>query len=158
MCDLFSLTNLIRSELRHTRAGVSLIDSMLTNKTPLFQTTLATEIGLSDYHKLVATFFKSHLFHLRCKTINYKEIIELNISKLLHRSSHQRCSMKLGVLKSFAKFTGKNPYQSRFLKLRASCLQLYQKIDPDTVVFLWILCNFQKNRFYKTPPNYLFCM
>ena len=115
MCDLFSLTNLIRSELRHTRTRVSLIDSMLINKTPLFQFTLATEIGLSDYHKLVATFYKSHLFHLRCKTINYKEIIELNISKLLHRSSHQRCSMKLGVLKSFAKFTGKNPYQSRFL-------------------------------------------
>ena len=33
-------------------------------------------------------------------------------SNTLHRSSHQRCSMKKGVVKSFAKFTGKHLCQS----------------------------------------------
>ena len=32
------------------------------------------------------------------------------------RSSHQRCSVKKGALKNFAKFTGKHLYQSLFLK------------------------------------------
>ena len=33
---------------------------------------------------------------------------------LLFRSSHQRCSLKIGVLKNFAKFTGKHSCQSLF--------------------------------------------
>ena len=33
---------------------------------------------------------------------------------LLFRSSHQRCSLKIGVLKNFAKFAGKHSCQSLF--------------------------------------------
>ena len=37
-----------------------------------------------------------------------------------YRSSHQRCSVKKGVLKNFANFTGKHPCWSLFLiKLQA---------------------------------------
>ena len=42
------------------------------------------------------------------------------------RSSHQRCSVRKGVLGNFAKFTGKHLCQSLFLiKLQALGLQLY---------------------------------
>ena len=46
------------------------------------------------------------------------------------RSSHQRCSMKKGVLKNFVKFKGK--YLYHFALKRGS----------GTGVFLWILSNF----------------
>ena len=42
------------------------------------------------------------------------------------RSSHWRCSIKKGVLKNFAKFTGEDLYLKLFLiKFQASGLQLY---------------------------------
>ena len=48
---------------------------------------------------------------------------------------------KIGVLKSFAKFTGKHLSRSFFyvIKLHAGGLQLYWKRDSDIDVFLWIL-------------------
>ena len=59
------------------------------------------------------------------------------------RSSHQRCSIKKGVLKNFAKFTGKHLWQRLFFKKVAGWgLQLYQKRDSGTDVFLSILRNF----------------
>ena len=47
----------------------------------------------------------------------------------------QRCSVTEGVLRNFAKFTGKHLCQSLFsIKLQA--LQLYQKGDPGTGAFM----------------------
>ena len=40
---------------------------------------------------------------------------------------------------------------SFLIKLQASDLQLYQKRDSGTGVFLWILQNFQEHLFYRTP-------
>ena len=47
-CNLFNLTNLIKTE-----SYKSLIDLFLTNKPLSFQKTHVTETGLSDYHKLI---------------------------------------------------------------------------------------------------------
>ena len=47
-------------------------------------------------------------------------------------NSHQRCSMKKGVLRNFAKFTGN------------TCAR---------AVFLWSLQNFYKHLFYRTRPD-----
>ena len=44
-----------------------------------------------------------------CHTMNHKDLLDL------FRSSHQRCSVKKGVLKTFANFTGKHLRQSLFL-------------------------------------------
>ena len=59
-----------------------------------------------------------------------------------HRSSHQRCSMKKGVLRNFAKFIGKYLCQSLFFFDKDAGLQLYLKRDSGTGVFLWTLQNF----------------
>ena len=54
----------------------------------------------------------------------------------INRSSHQRCSIRKGILRNFAKFTGKRLYQSLFF---------------GTKVFLWIFRNFLEHLFYRTP-------
>ena len=64
---------------------------------------------------------------------HYKEVTE--IKNCLSRSSHQRCSVKKGVLKNFGKFTEKQLCQSLFLNKVAG-------LGPGTGVFLWIFRNF----------------
>ena len=78
--------------MSHKNSQVSLIDLILTNKTPVFKTTLVTEIGLSDYRKLVATFFKSHLFHLRSKVISYRNYFALCTEAANRGVPKNRCS------------------------------------------------------------------
>ena len=61
---------------------------------------------------------------------NYTQIAGVHIlkfvSKGLLKSSHQRYSMKKGVLKNFTKFTGKHLCQGLFLnKVAGLSLQLY---------------------------------
>ena len=53
------------------------------------------------------TFFTEHLWTTASMTLKYEILIV--------RSSHQRCSIKIGVLKFFSKFTGKHLCQSLFL-------------------------------------------
>ena len=50
----------------------SLIDLFLTNKPLSFQKTHVTETGLSDYHILMSSFFKSYFTRLRLKVITYR--------------------------------------------------------------------------------------
>ena len=52
------------------------------------------------------------------------------------RSSHRGCSVKKGVLRNFAKFTGKHLCQSLFSNKVAGALQLYLKRYSGTGVFL----------------------
>ena len=78
-CDLFHLTNIVKSDTCFTKTHTSLIDLILTNKPSSFNKTLVTETGLSDYHKMITTFFKLHFSRLRPKVIthrNYKKFHE----------------------------------------------------------------------------------
>ena len=59
MYDTFNLTNLIKSETCYTKNHKSLTDLFFRNKPLHFQKTHVIETGLSDYHKLISTFFKS---------------------------------------------------------------------------------------------------
>ena len=56
----------------------------------------------------------------------------------MDRSSHRGCSVKKGVLRNFAKFTGKHLCQSLFFNKVAGRLQ--------------------EHLFYRTPPDDCFCM
>ena len=69
---MFNLTNLIKTETCFTKSNESLIDFFLTKKLLSFQKTRVTETGLSDYHKLISTFFKSHFIRLRPRVITYR--------------------------------------------------------------------------------------
>ena len=54
------------------------------------------------------------------------------------------CSLRKGILRNLAQFTGKHLCQSVFLNKVAGW-------DSGTGVFLWILRNFSENLFYRTP-------
>ena len=66
-CDLFHLTNIVKSDTCFTKTHTSLIDLILTNKPSSFNKTLVTETGLSGYHKMIL-----HFLRLRTKVITYR--------------------------------------------------------------------------------------
>ena len=70
-CDLFNLTNLVHSETCFMKNRKSIIDLILTNKPLHFQKTHVVETGLSDYHKMISTFFKACSSKLKTKVIYY---------------------------------------------------------------------------------------
>ena len=77
--DLFNLRNLIRSETCSTKNHKSLIDSFY-----LFQKAHVSETGLSDYHKLITTFFKTNFSCLRPKVLSYRNYKNFGESKFLN--------------------------------------------------------------------------
>ena len=70
--DTFNLTILIKSETCYTKNHKFLIDLLFTNKPLSFQKAHVTETGLSDYQKLISTFFKSRFSKARPKIIKYR--------------------------------------------------------------------------------------
>ena len=98
------------------------------------------EKGALDKKRLEKKF--KGIMTLKQSMIVYDEIFRLRVIKLesyvgIARSSHQRCSIELVVLKIFTKFTGKHLRQSLFfskvLGLRPETLF---KRDSGTGVFL----------------------
>ena len=70
-----------------------------------------------------------------------------------HRSSHQRYSMKKGVLRNFTKFAGKHLCQSPFFDKVADLrpARLWHRCFPVNLV------KFLGTTFYRTRPDDCFC-
>ena len=68
-CDNFNLTNIVKRNTCFTKNNKSKTDLLLTNKAMSFQLTNTTETGVSDCHKLISSFMKSYISHLKAKTI-----------------------------------------------------------------------------------------
>ena len=86
-----------------------------------------------------------------------------NSNCLKNRRSYQRCSTKKGVLKNFAKFTGKDLCQSLFLNKEAGLRQTLLTKETQTQVFSCEFCEISQYTFsYRTPlvatsaPNKIF--
>ena len=60
------------------------IDLFLTNIPLSFQKTHVSETGLSDYHKLITTFFKTNFSRLRPKVLSYRNYKHFIESKFLN--------------------------------------------------------------------------
>ena len=82
-CDTFNLKNLVKSETCFMNNHKSTIDLILTNKPRSFQITNATETGVSDCHKLITTFMKSHISRLKPRNIHYRSYKYFNEEKFL---------------------------------------------------------------------------
>ena len=83
-----------------------------------------------------------------------KETKETQAASTLFRGSHRMYSVRKGVLRNFAKLTGKDLCQRLFfIKLEAQGLQLYLKRGPDTGVFLLISQISLGSFFYKIPSD-----
>ena len=101
---------------------------------------------------------QEHLFH-RALISSY--FCPVNIAKFLRTAFLQNTStssrlqmfFKIGILKSFANFTGRHLCWRLFLKnLQTEGLQLHKKKTP-TQVFSCEVCEIYKNTFsYRTPP------
>ena len=76
--DLFNLTNLVHSETCFMKNSTFIIDLILTNKPLHFQKMHVVETGLSEYHKIILTFFKACSLKLRTKVIYYRSYKKLN--------------------------------------------------------------------------------
>ena len=90
--------------------------------------------------------------------INHKKwTFPLKVSLQNVKSSHRRCSLQKGILRNFAKLTGKHLCQSLFFNKVAILLkkkpELYLKRDSGTGFFLWIMQNFWEHLSYRTPPD-----
>ena len=59
-----------------------------------------------------------YLFLIFCCYFTCLKAPETSLKNMRNRSSHQRCSIEIGVLKNFTKFTGKRLWQSLFLILK----------------------------------------
>ena len=71
------------------------------------------------------------------------------MKRVKYRSSHQRCSVKKGVLRKFSKFTGKHLCQSHFLnKVTALRPEILFKKETLTQVFSCEFCIISKNTFF----------
>ena len=77
-CNLFDLTNLIKTETSCTKNHKSATDLFLTNRPLSFQKTRTTETGISVYYKLISTFFKSHYTRLKPRIIYYRNYKNFN--------------------------------------------------------------------------------
>ena len=82
-CNLFDLSNLIKSNTCFTKTHSSKADLILTNSSNSFQKSGTTETGLSDFHKLISTFFKSHFSRLSPKAIYYRNYKNFDESKFI---------------------------------------------------------------------------
>ena len=115
----------------------------------LRSTKKAQEIVLRRINSCVSSCFKKFYSWLSAVMLLYYKPFRYPFAKtdnVVSKSSHQRCSVKKGVLINFAKFTGKHLCQSLFLNKVAGAT-LLKKI-------LWHRCfpvNFAK--FIRTPPD-----
>ena len=95
----------------------------------LFKQTILLWIFLKAVFQYVVhswTFFKIYKSFTKCKAST-------------QRSSHRRCSMKKGVLKNFAKFTGKHLCQILFFN-KVAGLRPQRRLQPWWLFGRWLLC------------------
>ena len=71
-CDVFALQNLIKSSTCETKTSSTLIDVILTNQVRSFRHNKTVETGISDFHKLVMTSFRSTYQRVRHTKIRYR--------------------------------------------------------------------------------------
>ena len=76
-CDVFGLQNLIKSNTCETKTSSTLIDVILSNQVKSFRHSKTVETGISDFHKLVKTSFRSTYQRVRPTKIKYRSYIRL---------------------------------------------------------------------------------
>ena len=71
--DAFSLSNLINRKTCHKKLSGTAIDIMLNNRPNYFQKTSTVVTGLSDFHKMIISFFKKKVFLNSTKKIIFRD-------------------------------------------------------------------------------------
>ena len=82
--DTFDLRNIITQPTCYKSERGTLLDLILTNKPRSFQNTIVTETGLSDFHRLVSTMFKSTFEKLPPKELSYRSYKRFDKTNFCH--------------------------------------------------------------------------
>ena len=61
----------------------------LSNRTRSFHNTAITETGISDHHKSITSFFKSHFERISPKKVEYRNYKKFNITNFLRDLDHE---------------------------------------------------------------------
>lgn len=81
--NAFGLKNLIKDKTCFFRENESSIDCILTNIPRKFIDSKCYELGVSDCHKMVCTFLRTHTSRLKTKTITYRSFKHLDNTAFL---------------------------------------------------------------------------
>ena len=92
-CNLFSLSNLIKSNTCFTKTHSSNIGVILANNSYSFEKSGTTETDLSDFHKLISTFFKLHFSRLSPKAMYYRNYKNFHESRFIEDSINSDFSL-----------------------------------------------------------------
>ena len=124
-CSLFNLQSLLKKETYITKTHKSTIDLILTNKPLSFQSSSVIETSLSDHHKLIATFVKSHFTRLNPKTLYYRNFKKFDEKSFLNELKETNFGLPLHdsnenyrfITDTFIKIVERHvPLKKRFFK------------------------------------------
>lgn len=77
-CDIYNLHNIIKVPTCYKSSNPTLIDVILCNQTRKHLKTGAFDCGLSDFHHMIYTVFKSHAQNDEIRTIRYRSFKHFN--------------------------------------------------------------------------------
>ena len=83
--DIFSLQHLITSKTCITKTSESTIDLILTNRSQCFQFSKCAETGISDFHLMTFTIFRSQFTRQKPIKIQYRDYSRLDADKFLRQ-------------------------------------------------------------------------
>ena len=101
------LKNIILGNTCFKKQTGTSIDVMLTNRPKSFLKTGIFETGLSDHHKLILSFLRSHFIRLPPKNIEYRNYKNFCADNFLHELDHEllKGKMYLNTKDMFSTFT-----------------------------------------------------
>ena len=74
------LANIISSTTCFKSLSGTSIDVVLTNRTRSFHNTVITETGISDHHKLIPSFFRSHFERIPRNKVEYRNYKKFDLT------------------------------------------------------------------------------
>ena len=83
--DIFSLQHLIKSKTCITKTSESTIDLILTNCSQCFQFSKCAETGMSDFHLMTFTVFRSQFTRQKPIKIQYRDYSRFDADKFLRQ-------------------------------------------------------------------------
>ena len=140
-CNLFELTNLIKTETCCTENHKSTIDLFLINRPLSFQKTKTNETGISDYYKLILTFLKSHYTRLKPKIIYYRNYKNFNEEPFLKDLENSKLSANSDnphenytyLLQTFSKVIQKHAPLKKEDSQRKPCTFYHQRMQERNI-------------------------
>ena len=83
--DIFSLQHLIKSKTCITKTSESTTDLILTNRSHCFQFSKCAETGMSDFHRMTFTVFRSQFTRQKPIKIQYRDYSRFDADKFLRQ-------------------------------------------------------------------------